>query len=487
VIKQLLRSKITGFILTKYLAFGIQLVNTVLIAKYLGPYYFGLFGFAIMLLQYSSYLNLGVQYSYSFLYADVASIKNGSRTKITETSISIILAVCLSLILFYLLTFTYDFFPKYRFHQYYWVVVLIAVAQLLNNLFVNIFRIYGKTSEINLFFLFVPLFQLLVTLLFRESSLFFALLYATLGANILSCIIFCVNFPKEIRNIRIPRFGMSSLLLKRGIFLLFYNLTFYGILLTARTIVSEIFPVDQFGLFNFANSVSNAVFLLLGSLNFLFYPKLINLISTKNDKEELILFVEKIRRFYLTLTLLIVFFSLISLPVLFFFLPKYTDALAVLQILLLAQLIINNSFGYSTLLLQKGKEILMTLMAVIAIAIIVVVSLIGIWYFQQPMEFVAVSVVLGVLAYNFMVVYAGNKITDQFPTFWHMVRELYKFDFFAPVLLYVVLAVANREFNYINAPIALGVYVFLNFKSLKQIIRKSVEMLFGKNNLLDIS
>ncbi len=483
MIKRVLKNQAIIFVLLKYIAFGIQLINSMLIAKFLGLYYFGLYGFALMILQYLSYTNFGVYYSYSVMCADVSTKTGEQRTHITGSAITVLSISCLLLFIVYLGSYGFDLFPKYNFTEYSLWVVIIAVLQHFNNLFINIFRIHGKIGEINFYYLIIPLLQLVAVLFFRETALFYALLYANVAGSVLSLIVFFKGAPEELKKIRIPDFSMAKIVIERGVWLLLYNLTFYGMILTARTLVSKFFSVEDFALFNFANSVSNSIFLLLGSLNFLFYPKLINIISTKSN-EQMIGFVEKIRTYYLTLTLFIVFISLLSLPVLFYFLPQYAGASVCLQVLLLGQLIINNSFGYSTLLVQRRKEPQMTVAATLSIAIIIICSLAGMHYYKDIIT-VALAVVAGVLFYNILVGYMGNKEMGQVKSAGQLLLKTFKGSLFIPILCYIALSLII-DYYYVNVMISLLVYLLLNMKDLKHIWAGGLKSFFSKQNVLSI-
>ncbi|WP_367914029.1 lipopolysaccharide biosynthesis protein [Leadbetterella sp. DM7] len=474
MIKRILKNQAIIFVILKYIAFGIQLINSLLIAKFLGFHYFGLYGFALMILQYLSYTNFGVYYSYSVMCADVSTKTGEQRIHITGSAITVLSISCLLLFIVYLGSYGFDLFPKYNFSEYSLWVVIIAVLQHFNNLFINIFRIHGKIGEINFYYLIVPLLQLIAVLFFRETALFYALLYANAGGSLLSLIFFFKGFPEELKKIRIPDFSMARIVIERGVWLLLYNLTFYGIILTARTIVSKFFSVEEFALFNFANSISNNVFLLLGTLNFLFYPKLINMISLKSD-EQVIVFIEKIRKYYLTLTVLIVFISLLSLTILFYFLPQYTEAMRCLQILLLAQLIINNSYGYSTLMVQRGKELQMTFIAVITIVIIVIISLISLHFFKE-INTVAIAVVLGVLLYNILVSYKGLQIINQYTSLADFLKRVFSITLFLPIICCIALFVINCNY-YVSIIASMLFYLLLNIKELRHIMVGGLKIL----------
>lgn len=481
MLTKIVGNKAVGFVFLKYGAFGIQLINSVLIAKFLGVYYFGLYGFVLLVLQYLSYTNFGVQYSYSVLCSDVSTKEGDQRLQITGTSVSLLLCVCLFLFVLYFSTYSLGLFPKYRFSEYSLFLVLIASLQYFNVLFVNIFRVNGNIGVLNVYYLTLPTAQLSTLFFFEGEALFYALLYATLAAHLLASSLFLVQFPKKLRKIPLFSFVKTGVVIKRGFFLLLYNFTFYGILLASKTLVSKYFSVEEFALFSFANSIANAVFLLLGSLNFLFYPKLINVISSKENTQELIAFIEKIRKYYLTLTLLAVFTSLLSFPLLFYFLPQYVGASICLQILLLAQLVINNSFGYTTLLVQKGKELQMTFCAAGAIGIIVIGSLVGLKYYND-IATVAMSVFFGVLMYNILIGYLGNKILLQFKNVGSFLTGMFTPSLFIPVLLCVALMFLS-PYYFVNVTTTILLYGVLNLKQIKGIFHGGYDIITKKDIL----
>lgn len=476
-----INTTVIKFILSKYLAFAIQLINSIFIAKNLGLYYFGVYGFCTLIIQYLSYSNLGINFSYSVLCSDVNT--KSIKQDITNSAMNIQLIISFSLLIIFAFTYSFNLFPKYNFNEYYFLIIVTTIIQHINNLYVNVFRIENKIKEINLFFLIVPISQLIVIILFKDRTLFYILFYAVIIGNFISLLIFLKSRPIEIKKIKFFKFSMARKILGRGFFLLVYNLTFYGIILTARTLVSHYFSIESFGLFNFSNTISNAIFLLLGSLNFLFYPKLINSISKKTN-QELVVFIEKIRMFYLTLTMFIVLISIIFAPILFYFLPQYKDSIFSLQILILAQLIINNSFGYSTLLIQRSKEFLMTIFATISIIIVILASIIGIKY-SYRLETVAFAVVLGVIVYNLLIVYLGSKSIGIYRGLLHMIIETFNYKLFSPIILFIFLSVFFNTY-YFNISITVILYLILNIKELREIKTTTKTFLSADGSILTL-
>jgi O-antigen/teichoic acid export membrane protein len=471
-------NKVVGFLLSKYLAFGFQLINSMLIAKYLGLYFFGIYGLVTLILQYLNYSSFGIYNSYQIIFASEKKMSELDQQKLTGNAFFSLLGVSILLIIAsipMLFCRSLNVFGKYDFKEFILPIFTIGILVHFNTLYIAIYRLFGKISIMNIYSLILPAFQLVVLLIFKGKELLYSLVFAMLFANFAALLLFVFYSPVKVKLFRYLEMALIVKLFKRGFFLLCYNLSFFGIIITARTMVGFFYSIEDFALFNFSNSISQAIFLLLGSLNFLFYPKLINVISQKADMKEVIEFIEKIRKFYLTLTLLIILFSLLVMPILFIYLPNYKKSLISLQLLMLGQLLIDNSYGYSTLLIQRSKENWLTIIGCFAVLLVALFSILF-HYFKLPFESVSMAVVLAVLFYNFFVIYYGNKITKQFDTFFSLLKYVYKIELFAPVLLYFVLSFFINE-NYIIFILTMILYLLLNHKDLKDIIKESFKML----------
>ncbi|WP_214228851.1 oligosaccharide flippase family protein [Pedobacter sp. B4-66] len=485
LIKSLYTNKVVSFMITKYLAFGLQIINSMLIAKYLGLYFFGIYGFITLVLQYINYTNFGVYYSYQVIFASKNEMTSEEQKRLTSSAFWSLVAISIALFVGVIVVLSVDSLnlnDKYNFKEFIVPVITIGILVHFNNLFITIFRLFGKVKTINIYSLIPPVFQFIALFVFKGKELLWAVVLALLISHVIGLLLFIYYSPIKGIVFGFPKLSYVKELFRRGFFLLCYALSFYGIIITARTLVSYYYSIEDFALFNFSNSISQAIFLLLGSLNYLFYPKLINVLSNKTDSRELIDFIEKIRKFYLTLTLLIILFSLLAMPVLFLYLPSYHKASKSLQLLLLGQLLIDNSYGYSTLLVQRGKENILTIIACFTAALVAILSMIF-HHFQLSFESVAIAVVISVLFYNFFVIYYGNKLTRQFSSFLSLFRYIYKVELFAPVVFYIFLSFIIKE-NYLVISLTIGLYLILNYKDLKNIIKECFKMLRNEEILV---
>ena len=186
-------------------------------------------------------------------------------------------------------------------------------------------------------------------------------------------------------------------LLIRGFHLLLYNVSFSLILISSRTIVSIYYSPEELGYYTFAVNLSNAVFMIVGAFGFVIYPKLLNKIYVSDDNKTKII-INKIHVLYVPVCYLLTFLGFFSCIFLEYFLPDYSAAMATFKILLITQLILNNIFGFSIVLIANKKEKLMTINALLSMFIVIIVS-----YLFVVLEFsftiISIAVLIGFILY----------------------------------------------------------------------------------------
>jgi O-antigen/teichoic acid export membrane protein len=482
MLRQLFKSSIFQFIIVKYLGYGIQFLNALLIARYLGLFYFGIYGFTNLALQYLSYTNIGVQYSFNVLISTDNTINKIKTENYLSNSIMISLLIGFSILIILIIIRYFgllDFLDKYLFTKYYILVMVTAIVQFLINIYISFFRIRNKFQLINLSTILPGVLMLICLAFFKEEDLFWALLITLLTSQLLILGLFIYS-----SNIRI-KFTLDKsvckTLISRGVFLLAYNLSFYLIILVARTVVSYFYKVEEFALFNFANSLSIAITMLIGSFGFLIFPKMLNKFSTM-DGPDRIAFMQKTRTIYLFGTFFIIFSSIAFLPLIFLFLPDYKSALNCIIALLISQLLLENSFGYSTLLIQEGREKTLTIYGYIAVVIVFIVGIINKKLLNLDFDYISIAVICGVMVYSHLVISLGNTITKQFSRTSSLLLYIYNYKYFIPLFSFVVLFFLSR-FYFLNIFIVLLVFLVLNIKELKTVLTQIKEILLNKSIL----
>ena len=83
------------FTTSRYARYGLQAIRIFLLAKYLGPFYFGIWGFIILTLQYLDFTGLGIKYAVT-----VALATKGSQDKRGNARDQLIVENALTITLF---------------------------------------------------------------------------------------------------------------------------------------------------------------------------------------------------------------------------------------------------------------------------------------------------------------------------------------------------------------------------------------------------
>ena len=66
---QLIFAPSSVYVIIRYVTYAMQFVNAVLLARYLDVFYFGIYSFIMLAMQYMSYSNLGINESLNTEYA----------------------------------------------------------------------------------------------------------------------------------------------------------------------------------------------------------------------------------------------------------------------------------------------------------------------------------------------------------------------------------------------------------------------------------
>lgn len=474
-----LKSGVLQYVFLRYFTFGLQFLSIMLIAKALGEHQYGIYSFILLVLQYYAYHNLGVNFS---LNKSIAIKKSNEKlVKLLWGNAMLIGTIC-SFILLLVGALLY-FFPiaslesKYNFSNYAIITSIIGVLTSYNNLFLIIYRIHGKLSKINLFQAIVPSAILLVAAFYWNSANVNHILFATVMAHLISLVVFIHKSPNPLRIIYNKLIFRS--LVYRGFHLLMYNVSFYFILVSARTLVSVYYSVEELGYYTLANSFCIAVVLSGKAFSFIFFPKLINRFA-KNTHNENIALIERIRSIYISLLNLVVILSLIILPVITYFIPEYRDILYVYKILIIAQIIFNNAFGYSTYLISSNKENILMRSGFMAIGTVLIIgyffTLLGFGF-----QYIAVAVIFAALVYTFIVLYFANKKLNKYPVFFSLVRHEFPIRLLIPMMIITVAVIANE--NIYLPTLALIAFMWLNRNHIKGIVLEAKKVILDKNAL----
>ncbi len=475
--KNVLNSSTIQFVAVRYISYGLTFLNSLLLANYLGDYVFGLYGFVLLFLQYFAFSNFGINHSLNTILA----VKKGNKRLSediwgTSLLISILISILFLAINFILLSIFPNILSKYEYARYGTLVVFLGLVINFNNLFLAINRIYSRFQIIN-FQLLSPQIGILILLLWGGNITIETIVLVMLSANILSLILFVYKSPLKIR-LKFSKILMLNLI-SRGVSLILYNMSYSFIIISSATIVSIFYKVNVFGQYKFAQTISSAIFMAAGAFSFVFFPKIINRMVTKK-KDEVVVFIREMREVYIGALNLLSFIFLLFIPAIDRYFPEYSDMLNVFKLLLLAQVLSNQSNVYKTYLIAKKKEKYLTYYGFSAIAIVVLLG-ISFCSFGLPYEYVALSVVVGVGYYSFMsirktLLLLGENVIKN-------LKDILAYKLLIPLLI-VVISVLLEE-NIILPIIALFVHLLLNIKEIG-IILKGFVRIVNDNKIVEI-
>lgn len=398
-IKKILTNKIFLFLINRYFVFFIQFINFSIISIKLGVFNFGIWSFILLFLQYSNYSTLGTEYSLNILLSTKQRSKVFSSIIFSNgililSAISILLIVlCIPIVYFDL-----EIFSKYLFISYLIPTVLIAIFWNFNNYYSNIYRVYGKLFEIAFFQTSIQVLLIPAILLFKSEQLLISLLYITAFAHIISLILFIYNSPLNFKY----RFHkkISKIIIKRGLFLLFYNVSAYLMLLSSKTIVSIFYSVEEMGKFSFANSISQTAVMGFSIISFILFPKLIEKLNAKEKNSEAIFERAKTNYFYAAyFSILLV---ILVLPLFLHFFDQYKDSYKAIVYLLLAQIIAAISFAHAILLISNKNELQLGIIAIASVLVNILIGLAIKFIFHLNYEYIALGNIITAIIYTFL-------------------------------------------------------------------------------------
>ena len=223
-LNSLRKNPIILFTASRYVSYALLFIRGILIAKILGPYLFGIWGFLTLSLQYLSYTSFGIEYAVTVeLATDTEEIskKFDRIASVAFTSI-LILGIIISLVGIFIYYADVNIIEKYSFSQYVVALGVITGLTHLQQVFANIYRVYKKLVKIAISELFTAVSLLIVAFLFEGVQLVNALLGAMIIAGLFSITIYLFRPPFRISLILDPQILRNLILV--GLPLLIFNL-----------------------------------------------------------------------------------------------------------------------------------------------------------------------------------------------------------------------------------------------------------------------
>ena len=466
-IKLFLTNKILIYLASRYISYGVQFFVSLIIAAKMGPYFFGIYGFITLILNYCAVISFGIPASLNVLLVHHKTQENTCGNYIGNALLFYTIQSLLLFVLYLVLVISdIEIDNNYPIKEYYLLIAIIASLNYFNSIFINVLRIKNKVNQLSVVQSLNVLLNVIVVCIVKGENLIIALLLCNLISGIASVIVtkLCDALP-PLKKILIKITFLKEILGK-GMYLFFCNSCFAFILISAN------YKVEEFGAFTFSFSIANSVMLLLEALMTIIFPKLVDLLSF-NDNKIVENTLEKLRGTYISSAHLLIYVAMLFFPILLNFMPKYSNALTSMNLIALAVLMNTNSSGYSTLLISKNKERTSAVLSMTALIINIILGYSLISFFHVGFSYVILAALFTYIYFSFMVVVEGRKClckSSMVSTF----KSFFPIRLFIPYLVALIISCLQYE-NFIWLPLVLYMIlnkrdIFMMFNTAKKLI-----------------
>jgi len=444
--------------------FLLQFLRGLFIAKVLGPYFFGIWGFIKLIQQYLSYMGFGIQYSLNVELStkkkkNASTVGNLIGNSILRTSFISAMVITVGIII---KLKSIDIFSSYSFSKFIIYVVLIASFNLMLQVFTNVYRSYGHLFRIAMMELLLATATLSCVFIFKDLELIYGLLGTMLLTAVISIGVFITKFPFPINicfNLKTAKSLISA-----GLLLQVWNVSYYLIIVSSQTIISIFYSVEEMGYFSLAFSITIASLLGLRAATWVLFPQFLWKLREEITIQEAKITVNKITKIYSSFVYLITLGAIMLSPILYIFLDKFEPTESALNYLLLSQAILSGCFAYNSLAIARKKQAKVAKISVATVVLVIVMGL-AIVFLSFGFSIIALSVTIGTLFYSVMQTRLGESLIGKNINLFESFKKILPPNFFIPIL--VVLIGNLLKYSRIAGIIGFIIYVVYNFNNLK--------------------
>jgi hypothetical protein len=156
---------------------------------------------------------------------------------------------------------------------------------------------------------------------------------------------------------------------------------------------------------------------------------------------------------------LIIILGLIFYPVLLLFFEKYSATVNVFSYLVICQIVLSSGFGYSTLIIARGKELFLVFHGVVALLLNVALSIIAYSFFEFNYSFMTVFLILAFIYYDIQVIRKGRELLQRKVNLVEVLNDLFPLKSF-PSLIFVIASIVTEQYQIFYALALLSFIVF---------------------------
>lgn len=461
------------FVFFRYLSFGIMGIRGLIFAYVLGPYFLGIYGYLMLYQQYLSYSNLGLQYSVNTEMA--LSLNEMARRKVINSALTgtAIIAGVLLIIFSVVFFLKIQLFPYKDSHRYVFILFCLTIFSNFQQIFVNYFRAIKRLRPILISELITAVSSLCVIPFYTGIDLINAIFFAWIISIFFSLLFFIKNYDYKIS------FGLSHFqyLLKTGFPILIYVFSYYLMGLVVRSLIGSFYSVSVMGYFSFATNITTAIMLGIDTITWIIFPTLIGKLGDHTlDKGALSKYLIEFTNKLVILVIIIVSLSIASLPILFYFLPKYIPIEYSLVILLVNQIVFNSGFAFVSLCIARKMHTKMALISLISVIIGGIICFIFCHYKLQYIWLVVSNIIASLCFVNILIYFISKEFELSY-------KELIKsFDWFIQSI-FILIIVASIFESYLFTIVLLIIILLYKSKSVLDLGNQLIRVLTKKVEL----
>lgn len=430
-----------NYTIVQYAVMGIGFIKSIYVANALTPIIMGSYGLIVLVLDYLRFAHLGVfmamnlESSVNMGNSDkipyVRQITDNSFTYLFFLTILFIVGACI-------VSALPDTFIASDIKKYVFAIAFIAAIDQYKIFTIIYSRLNEKYQLINRIELWSNVLLCIVVLFTVSKYKLDAVVYSMVLSSVLMLLL-CAHITGK--NIRVSlKVNIIKKLMIIGAPLLIYNIFERFFMTVDRVIISNYLTRSDLGYFTLSSTIVSSTMVLLSSFTFLYYPKVLQKMNTKDQIKSTKEVTNDIKNFSTLIScvaLTIGFTGLILIePFIRIFLSDYIPSITIYQLLILGILADNTTYFASTYLASNKHQIAL-------IAILLVMATISI-----PLNLIAIKFNLGLngiaLATSLsMFLYAVAKVVFTFKKLGELntknvIEFFYKYVLFATVIIAII-------------------------------------------------
>ena len=463
-LSDIIKNKVVIYLASRYLTYFLYFVTSLVVASKLGPFYFGIWGFVLLLINYFQQIHFGIHNSFNVLYVQNRDSETECKNYVAN---SLVLEGYLGIIiciLFVIYTICgSSWFEKYDADKYFIWICLIAILQHFNTMLINLFRVKNMLGSVAFCQTIVVLLQFISIFIFSGETLIYALILCYVVGYSVAFLMAWSSGALRLKGARIS-LAYQGTILKKGLLLFLYNSCFYFIIISVRTIISGNYEVEEFGLFTFSFTLAHAVMLLLESLMFVIFPKIIGKM-TGEDKEAIRSALRQFRLVYISSAHGLIYLALIAFPFLIKLFPNYSGALTSMNLIALTVLMNTSGSGYTELLIARNKENILSIVSFSALVVNVLSALLLVFVAHVGFSYVILASLITYFLYTFAIAKIGRNIIGS--GYNSFMQDFFPLRLSLPYVSALVISIFQWE-TFIFVPFVL--FAVLNINESKAVI-----------------